>query len=161
MQVYNYQIAGFVRRIRRFRYESCKAVSSGLAFVSQHDFERAKSYLAAATSYLDWVVSQPLLDLPESSPRLIDLGEAEKLEMPENESLIDLMTMYELLETEIGNSQSARLGDSIIKHDEKRIREIITKMGMFLDNYISNILPLDLPESSPARAMSGAGKSGV
>lgn len=161
MQVYNYQIAGLIRRLRRFRFETVKAASSGLAFVNEHDMRRANSYLTAAVSYLDWVVSQPQLDLPESSPRLIELGEPEKVDMPENESLTDLMVMYDLLETEIGNSQSARLGDSIISHDEKRFRDIVSKMNLFLQNYVTPILPLDLPESAPLRAQTGAGRTGV
>jgi len=111
--------------------------------------------------YVDWVVSQPQLDLPESSPRVIDLGDPEKLDMPENESLLDLMTMYELLEAEIGNSQSSRLGDSLISHDEKRFRDLIAKMRAFLEDYVKNILPLDLPESAPLRAQTGDGLKGV
>lgn len=161
MITYNYQIAGLIRRLRRFRFESVKAASSGLAHVTEHDLRRAKSYLAAATAYLDWVVSQPQLDLPESTPREIDLGEPEKVEMPENESLVDLMTMYELLEKEIGDSQSSRLGDSIISHDEKRVRDLIAKMSAFIEDYVENILPLDLPESAPLREQTGEGRTGV
>jgi hypothetical protein len=95
MIVYNYQVAGLIRRLRRFRFESVKAASSGLAHVSGHDLVRARAYLKAVISYLDWVVSQPQLDLPESTPTSIDLGEPEALEMPENESLVDMMVMYE------------------------------------------------------------------
>lgn len=161
MQVYNYQIAGLIRRLRRFRFETVKAASSGLAHVNEHDLRRAKAYLAAVTSYLDWIVSEPQLDLPESTPRLIELGEPEKVDMPENESLVDLMSMYDLFEIEIGNSQSARLGDSIISHDEKRCRDLITKMGAFLENYVEPTLPLDVPESAPLRKQTGAGRTGV
>jgi hypothetical protein len=161
MKVYNYQIAGLIQRLRRFRYESVKAASSGLAHVNEHDMRRAKSYLIAATSYIDWIVSQPQLDLPESTPREIDLGEAEKLDFPENESLLDLMRMYDLFEVEMGNSQSARLGDSLISHDEKRARDLIAKMEAFLDNYVAAILPMDLPESAPLREMTGPGRTGV
>jgi hypothetical protein len=161
MIVYNYQIAGLIRRLRRFRFESVKAASSALAHVTEHDLTRARAYLAAVVSYLDWVVSQPQLDLPESTPREIDLGDAEKLTMPENESLVDMMIMYDLLESEIGNSQSARLGDSIISHDETRFRSIVDKMELFLTDYVEVHLPLDLPESSPLRAQTGPGRKGT
>lgn len=161
MQVYNYQVAGLIRRLRRFRYETVKAASSALASVNDADFTRAKSYLNAAGMYVDWVVSVPQLDLPESSPRIIDLGEPEELPLAENEALIDLMTMYDLLELEIGNSQSARMGDSMISHDEKRVRALLEKMDLFLDNYVSAVLPLDVPESTPKRAQTGPGRTGV
>jgi hypothetical protein len=69
--------------------------------------------------------------------------------------------MYDLLEAEIGNSQSARLGDSIISHDEDRIRAIAAKMEAFLDDYVEIHLPLDLPESAPLRAQTGPGRKGV
>ena len=161
MKTYNYQVAGLIRRLRRFRFESVKAASSALAHVNEHDMRRSKTYLDAAEAYMNWVVSQPQLDLPESTPREIDLGEPEKLDMPENESLVDLMVMYELLEKEIGDSQSSRLGDSIISHDEKRMRDLIAKMRAFLENYVSEILPLDLPESSPLRDQTGEGRTGV
>ena len=161
MIVYNYQVAGLIRRLRRFRYETVKASSSALAHVTEHDLNRAKTYLSAVTSYLDWVVSQPQLDLPESTPRAIDMGDPETLTLPENESLVDVMVMYDLLETEIGSSQSSRLGDSVISHDEKRIRAIVTKMEAFLESYVEVNLPMDLPESAPLRDLTGPGRTGV
>lgn len=161
MKVYNYQIAGLVRRLRRFRFETVKSASSSLAAVNGADFKRAKSYLSAVTAYIDWIVSQPQLDLPESTPREIDLGDAEQVTLPENEALVDLMVMYDLVETEIGNSQSARMGDSMISHDEKRVRDLIKKMDLFLDDYVAQIQPLDLPESAPLRSVTGSGRVGV
>lgn len=161
MKVFNYQIAGLIQRLRRFRFETVKAASSGLAHVNEHDMRRAEAYLNAAETYLNWVVSQPQLDLPESSPREIDLGDPEKVDMPENEALVDLMRMYDLMEVEIGNSQSARLGDSVISHDEKRVRDLIAKMRAFLLDYVAQVLPLDLPESAPLRPQTGAGRVGV
>ena len=161
MIVYNYQIAGLIRRFRRFRYETIKAACSALAHVNEHDLIRARTYLAAVTSYLNWVVSQPQLGLPESTPRQIDMGSPEVLSVPENESLVDLMVMYDLLESEIGNSQSARLGDSVILHDETRIRAIVAKMEAFLTDYVEVNLPMDLPESAPLREQTGPGRSGV
>lgn len=161
MLVYNMDVAGLVRRIRRFRFETCKAVSSNLAAVSGSDFERAKSYLAAVTSYIDWIVSQPYLDLPEFAPKAMELGEPEKLPAAENESIVDLMVMYDALEVEIANSQSARQATGLISHDEKRIRNVIAKMNAFLDTYVSQVLPLDLPESSPYLPMTGEGRKGV
>lgn len=161
MKTYNMDVSGVIRRLRRFRKETVKSASANLASVSDADFARAKSYLAAALQHLDWVVGTPQLDLPELSPREIDMGEPEKLDMPENESLVDLMRLYDAAEFEIGHSQSSRQTTGIISHDEKRIRDIIAKMNSLLDDYIAVILPLDLPESAPQRTMTGPGNIGV
>ena len=161
MKVLNFEIAGMIRRLRRFRYENVKAVSSSLAAVSEADFLRAKSYLDAVDKYIAYVITQEPLDLPESSPYEIDLGEAEVLPMPENESLADILVMYDMFETEIGNSQSSRQASGFISHDIKRMNAMITKMRGFLDTYVSSTLPLDLPESAPFRPTTGAGRTGV
>lgn len=160
-KVLNYEVAGLVRRLRRFRFEAAKSVSSSLAAVSEADFVRAKSHLAAAKAYLDYCAQQPILDLPESSPFEIELGEATALDMPENESIADFMMMYDLMETEITNSQSARQSSGFISHDLKRMDAMISKMNNFLDQYVANTLPLDLPESAPFRPTTGAGRTGV
>ena len=161
MIVNNMDIAGVIARMRRFRYETIKAVSSGVANVSSADVERLKSYSAAITEYLDWMVSTPVLDLPESSPRDYDLGEPEQVSLPENEALVDIMRLWDVAEIEIGNSQSARNATSIISHDEVRIRNIVGKMEAFIDGYVSRVQPLDLPESAPLRPNTGVGRTGI
>ena len=161
MDVYNIDVAGCIRRMRRFQEETIKAASSGLANTSAADMGRAVSYLAAITAYLDHVVSQPQLDLPEWSPKIINLGEAEVMAMPENESLVDLMTLWQAMEVEIANSQSSRQATGIVSHDENRMRAIIAKAESFLTSYVAVIQPLDLPESAPLRDQTGPGRTGV
>lgn len=161
MKVLNMDIAGVVRRLRRFRYEANKSVSAGLANTTAADMLRSKSYLIAVETYLNWVVAQPQLDLPEWSPKEIDLGDPEKIDMAENEAILDLVTMYDAFEVELTNSQSARMSTGVISHDEKRVRNLLLKMNQFLDNYVAVIQPLDLPEASPLRAMTGPGRVGV
>ncbi len=161
MIVNNMDVAGLIRRMRRFRYETVKAVSNSAASTSASDVARAKSYLTAITEYADWVVSQPTLDLPESSPREYDLGDAEDLGMPENEALVDLATMWELMEIELGNSQSARIATGLVTHDERRVREVVAKATAFLDTYVASVQPIDLPESTPMRSQTGPGRPGV
>jgi len=159
--IYNQDVYGLIRRLRRFRYETVKADSSGLADVNQFDIARAQSYLTAVKTYLDWVVNQPQLDLPETAPRAFELPSREDLPMPENESLVDLMHLYDSLEEELANCQSARHGTGVISHDEQRVRAIVTKMENFIANYVQPTQPLDLPESAPKREMTGEGRKGV
>ena len=161
MIVNNADVAGLVRRIRRFRVETVKSASSQLAATSEADISRALSYFASCNSYILWVTDQPALDLPESSPREYDLGEAEALAMPENEALADLMNMYEVFEIEIGSSQSARQPSGIIEPDLIRINGLLQKMENFVTNYIQAVQPVDLPESAPLRVTTGAGRTGI
>lgn len=158
MIVQNMDIAGIVRRVRRFKFEVHKCNSAALMFTTGKDLERFLSYLDALTVYFDWMVDQPMQDLPESHPTDIDLGEPEKFELPENESLADLIHQLDALEQEIGYSQSARMHTSMMQPDETRFREITTKISNFLTGYVANVQPLDTPESSPMRAMTGKGR---
>ena len=158
MIVQNMDIAGIVRRIRRFKEEVHKCNSSNLSHTTAKDLERFFSYLNALVQYFDWMVSQPQQDLPESHPTDFDLGVGEEFPLPENEALADLIHQLDALEAELGFSQSARMHSSIMPPDETRFREIVSKVEAFLKNYVEVIQPLDLPESSPQRAATGAGR---
>ena len=158
MIVQNMDIAGLVRRIRRFKQEIHKSNSAGLMFTTDKDLERLNSYLAALGEYFDWMVAQPMQDFVKWHPTDIDLGDSTMMPMIENEALQDLLQMFQGLETEIGLSQSAGMHTSIMQPDETRFREITEKMQSFVDNYIAVVQPLDTPESSPKVALSGKGK---
>ena len=157
MIVQNMDIAGIVRRIRRIKQEVHKCNSAGLMFTTDKDLERFHSYLTALVNYFDWMTAQPMQDLPESHPTNIDLGVAEVYELPENEALADFIHQLDALEQEIGLSASARMHSSIMKPDETRFREIVLKMQNFLNDYVAETQPLDMPESSPKRAITGHG----
>jgi hypothetical protein len=160
---YNHDVAGMCTRMHRFIVEAKKSVSSGMAQVNEFDQQRLASYLTAMTGYADWVVSQPQLDLPETHPRLLEvtLMPDDDVENIENESLRDVCRLWKLAILELASSQSSRSSSGLVKFDEARLRAIIAKTQALLDNYIKAIDPLDLPESSPAYPMSGAGKTGV
>lgn len=157
----NHDIAGFCRRLRRFKYEWAKSASANVAFVSDADAERLRSYLNGLIAYKAWVQTQPVLDLPETSPREIDLGEPAPLSAPENEAIGDVMQLWDILEHELINSQSSRMPARLISHDERRVDMLLEKMSRFLEDYIMQVQPLDLPESSPLRGDVGAGRLGI
>lgn len=161
MVVQNMDVAGLVRRIRRYKYEVNKCVSAGLMHTTQGDYTRFISYLNALKTYFDWMVSQPQQDLPEWHPTNIDLGEGEKLAHPENEALADLITQLTALEEEMGFCQSARMHTAMMAHDEKRFRDIVQKIENFINDYIMLVQPLDMPESTPSQALTGVGKKTV
>lgn len=157
----NHDISGLVRRLRRFAYEVQKSQSANVSAFKGADADRLRSYLNGLRAYKQWMQAQPILDLPESSPREIDLGEAEALPAPDNEAVADLMEHFRLIEVELVNSQSSRNPSRLISHDENRFDALVNKMERFLDDYIMQIQPLDLPESSPLKGHTGQGRTGI
>lgn len=163
LETYNHDVSGIVHRIKRFQFELYKSVSSGGAFVNQFDQERWAKYLDAVDVYVNHVVGQPQVDLPESHPRkiAIDLMPDEEIVTVENESIRDVVYYLQLAMIECCNSQSSRMGAGLLSFDEARVRSIIEKSRRLLNDYVAQVQPLDLPESSPTRSMSGSGKTGV
>ena len=161
LQTYNTDVYGLVRRLNRFIVELSKSQSSAVSKTAVFDVARFKSYITAVMSYMGWVMAQPILDLPETGPRSVDLPVAEKVPGMENESIFDLATLFELARDEIANSQSSRMSTNLTPHDAKRLTDIMTKATAFIDSYITVVDPLDLPESSPMFPSTGGGRVGT
>lgn len=161
MKIYNHDLVGIVQRLDRFRFELWKSVSSGGSELNQFDKDRLYDYLSSLNRYLDWVVAQPQLDLPESHPREFEVPEAPADVIVESEVVNDILRIMSVTRTEIVDSQTARKAAGLISFDEIRLRALLTKLKNFLDGYVADATPLDLPESSPQAAMSGAGNKGA
>lgn len=161
MQVYNFEIAGLIRRIVRFMKELHYSQSANVAAVSAADQNRFKTFLTAIEQNLDFVIGQEPLDLPKGSPELRELTEMPTLPMVENEAIQDMIEMYKSAVKELSQSQSARYSNGMIPQDAERLRSVIAKQRAFLDGYVANIQPLDLVETVPSRPMNGPGAQGV
>lgn len=159
--VYNPDVAGLHRRINRFIVEMSKSASNQMSLMSEFDQNRLASYLNAIRAYVGWVVSQPHLDLPESSPKEYPLDAEPVWNLVENEAIVDILRMLELAKEEMIFGQSARMSSGLISFDVTRLTAIVNKIEKFLFDYVKIITPLDLPESSPSRVISGPGNSGV
>lgn len=159
--VYNHDVRGLHTRINRFIVELLKSGSSSVSQVSSFDQARLQSYLTAVKTYHAWVVGQPQLDLPETNPREYELDENPNIEVVENESVRDVIVLLELARDELVNSQSARNASGVIGFDSTRFLSVVDKAQAFLDTYIADVTPLDLPESSPMREVTGPGDTGV
>ena len=158
---YNTDIFGLIRRMNRFIIEIVKSQSSNVSVTQPFDAQRMLSYLAAITSYQAWVTTQPLLDLPETAPQPIALLPDPELTVIENESLYDLAMMITLARDELKGSQSSRLSTNLMKFDSDRLSAVMLKCNNFINDYISKVDPIDLPESSPMTPVSTAGARGV
>lgn len=156
----NTDIDGFVRRANRAIKELSKSQSSGVSGTSSFDVVRAKSYIAGLRTYLAFITSEPLMDLPETGPTAIDLPERVVIPPMENESTYDLCVFIKLAVDEISNSQSSRNSSGLVIHDLKRIIPILDRADSFLTKFMMVIDPLDNPETSPGTPSTGLGIRG-
>lgn len=157
---YNTDIHSIVRRYNRMLVEIQRSQSSGVSFVNPFDVARVRSYVAAMQNYQAFIVSQPLLDCPETGPTELALPENPKMPMIENESAFDAIQLIEIARDEISNSQSSRMPTNLLAFDYDRQKSYLEKIGKLLD-YVAASEPLDLPESSPMQVVSGPGNLGV
>lgn len=159
--VYNMDVVGLHRRMNRFIGEMAASASTNLSQLSAFDSTRLQTYLSAIRTYVAWVIAEPQLDLPETSPRAYPLEPDPVIPTVENEALIDIINMLQLSRDEIVNGQSARNAAGLIKFDVIRLTAVIDKVDSFLTKYVNVITPLDLPETSPLREMTAPGRTGV
>lgn len=157
----NHDVLGLFNRINRFIVEMFKSVSSQSSEVNEFDTNRCLSYLDAIDRFHDWIIAQPQLDLPETSPRIYMLDQPPIWTETENESVNDIVRLFELARDELIHSQTSRHGSNIIGFDSSRFRDIIEKTRKFITDYVIPTTPLDLPESSPKRDTSGTGETGI
>ncbi len=159
--VLNHDVAGLCRRVNRFIVEMQKSVSGGVADMNEFDQARLQKYLDAVRAYRNWVIAQPQLDLPETHPRPVEIGPDPETPDIENEAIRDVVYLMELCRDEMVHSQSARNPAGFIAFDDGRAMSLMEKCQNFLDNYIKVVQPIDMPESSPSRPLTGPGALGV
>jgi hypothetical protein len=161
LETYNHDIVGIWNRMNRFMEEIQKSQSSNDSLTKQSDITRIETYLDAIDRYHAWVVGQPELDLPKTTPRLYKLDDWVQDQVIENDDLDDLSRLFRLARDEIALSESSRSGAGLSKHHSAILTALITKARDFLNNYIKQTTPLHLPESTPLHAMSGPGRVGA
>jgi len=161
MEILNHDLENFIRRERRYKKELIKSVSSNLSDFNVHDQTRFVEYINSLIFFLEWAVGQELLDLPESSPYIIEVEDLTKAIDMENDDVALLVRLFEVLEIEVVNSASARQSNAVSVHDQKRIMAVIKKIINFMTNYVAKTNPIDLPESSPMHALTGHGETGI
>lgn len=158
---YNHDISGLYRRFNRFITEMVFSVSSGGSQVNSFDQVRLSNYIAAIRSYQDWVESQPQLDLPETHPKEYPLVPTPEVPDLENESVVDFVNLLVVARDELVSSQSTRDAAGLKPFDSVRLTANINKLDAFLNTYVQDVTPLDLPESSPQTEMTGSGSTGI
>lgn len=161
LETYNSDVCGLVRRINRFILEMAHSQSSGVSKTTSFDVVRALSYIDAVRKYHAWVIDQPELDLPETSPNKYKLPVSPDIPEMENESIYDICNLFAVARDELANSQSSRLSSNLMPVDSSRLLAVLDKASNFIATFVTVVDPLDQPETSPMSAVTGLGRQGV
>lgn len=162
-EVINADVAGLAERADEVIYEVAKSQSANLTDMRPFDRERISQYNAMLRRYKGWVVAAPDVDLPETHPRVYPIKYISKdiSDDVENKAIRDLIRFYRSLITELVNAQSARLANGLTQHDSRRFDLVMDKVEAFLEDYVDETQPLDMPESAPSSDAVDSGYKGV
>lgn len=162
MEVLNHDVSWLHNKINRIIYELYKSVSSSTASgMNEFDQARLQSYIVNLRGAIDHIVGQPQLDLPETHPKTYELKPSPATEPVDDDDVTHCIEMLQLCRDETNNSVSARQPSGLNTFDETRARAVLDKAENFLNNYISVVTPIDMPESAPREVVSGPGRTGI
>ena len=159
--IYNLDATYLADKIARYAGEVQMSVSSNVAFVNEFDMARLQQYLTDIDRAVSYINDQPQLDLPESHPMVHQIQPFPTMRDMESDEWDHVVRLLRSGYIELVNSQSARLGAGLMPFDSRRITALVAKCRQWLNDYVAERSPMDLPETSPQQAMSPAGKSGV
>lgn len=157
----NHDLVALHARVVRMAYELNKSQSAGRSGFNPFDIDRMAQYTKEFKSKINWMQSQPLLDLPESHPKYWELELFPALPVVENDDINDIIRMLELLAVELLNSASSRDSSKLGEFDHKRCMAMVQKIENYMADHVAQATPIDLPESSPRDMLSGPGKTGI
>ena len=98
---------------------------------------------------------------PETSPQQWTLEAFPVFQAVESDEIDHVQRLLFAARNELVNSQSARLPSGLMPFDLTRFSAIVDKLEKFVVDYVEKASPLDLPESSPSKPVSGAGATGI
>lgn len=162
-EVMNQDVAGLAERTDEVIYEVALSQSANLTDMRPFDRTRITEYNAMLNRYAAWVTDAPDVDLPETHPRAYPIKYiSDGIDADvENKALRDLIRMYRALITEMTNSQSARAANGLTVHDKRRFDLVMEKIDKFLNDYVDETQPIDMPESAPSSEAVGSGYKGA
>ena len=161
--VLNQDVAGLTERVDEVIYEISRSQSSNLTDMRPFDRTRVTEYNAMLNRYAAWITDAPDIDLPETHPRdypIKYISEGVDADV-ENKAMRDLIRMYRAIIIELTSSQSARAANGLTVHDKRRFDLVMEKIGKFLNDYVDNTQPLDMPESAPSSEAVASGFTGA
>lgn len=162
-QVANRNMVGLAELCDQAVFGLLKSQSAAVTDFKSPDLGRLYERLDELNSYADWVARKGGNDTPETHPfewpiRYIASGLSDDTE---NKAIRDIVRDLRTLQNELLRSQSAKLASGWHGPDkERRFDPIMDAIRSYLDDYVSNAIPRDVPEGTPVRDSIGHGHNG-
>ena len=149
----NMDVVGIVERIDRYAYDICKFESATQNQITEYDMARIQQYNAALRTYVATLNDANKMDLPHSFPAMYDiryLCEDGGIDIDEikNKAIRDIVRLYVNCWVQWSRSESADASNGFHPADYTRFLLIMDRIDYYIQSYIEQALPLDLPESS-------------
>lgn len=149
----NMDVVGVCERIDRTMYEISQSESASLNSLEEYDLNRIISYNSALRTYVDVVNQANRMDLPHSYPaqytiKYICNDANVDYDGTKNRILRDLQRLYANMLLQWSRSESADKSNGFYEADYNRFLLIMDRVDGYIDSYIKEATPLDLPESS-------------
>ena len=149
--VRNMDVVGVVERIDRTIYELMECESSELNSLEEYDIQRVLDYNDALRTYTKVVNEANRMDLPHSYPRFYAIKyitQGVDYNGTKNRIIRDLVRLYSNGMVQWSRSESADKSNGFYDADYNRFLLIMDRIDGYMQSYIKEATPLDLPESS-------------
>jgi hypothetical protein len=160
-EVKNSKIRGLVERGDSYRFEVLTCDSANQVRLSTADRERIGSYLDSLQAYVADMDAEPEQDLPGLKdvhyPITYVCDDDTNTEI-ENPALKDIGTDLEDFCNLMATSQSSDQKRGMHAADRERADSFIDNMRRFMTDYVDNVQPLDLPNSTRSSKDASPGK---
>lgn len=147
----NMDVVGIVERWDKYTYEIMTSMSGTLNSIDEFDLERIQSYNKALRTYASVIFKSNRMDLPHTTPNMYNiqyLTQGLNFDDIKNKALRDIIRLYVNGWNQWSRSESADRSNGYEEFDYNRFLLIMDRIEGFIQSYIDEALPLDLPESS-------------
>ena len=149
--VRNPDIVGAVERADRYAFDMCRFESASINEITEFDINRILSYNSALRTYIQTLNDAPATDNPHSYPGMYNLyykTESFDFDSVVNKAIRDIVRQYVNLWVNLSRSESADKSNGYQVYDYTRAMTHLDRIDYYIDSYIKQALPIDLPESS-------------
>ena len=150
--VRNMDVVGAVERADRFAFDMVKFESANLNEITTFDMTRIQSYIGALRVYVNSLNQAPATDNPHSYPgmyHIVYLTQDFDLDaLVKNKAMRDIIRQIVNLWVNLARAESADKSNGFLPFDVTRWNLHLDRIDYYINTYIDQALPLDLPESS-------------
>ena len=149
--VRNPDIVGAVERADKYAYDMCRFESASINEITEFDINRILSYNGALRVYIQTLNEAPATDNPHSYPGMYSiyyLTQDFDFDSVKNKAIRDIVRQYVNLWVNLSRSESADKSIGYLIFDYNRAMTHLDRIDFYIESYIKQALPLDLPESS-------------